>query len=147
MSQSESVIITCNLLKARGKSCVQGANSFGFVPLWLKNCHLIFKPITKLSNRNGVVASDSHLKTNVRIGNDPIQQFQSLKYSSIILMQFDDLAVTSHENVRSILRVATRDLVVTSPKIIQKATCSRNFLGRHQIFSEFPPVIIVKLRL
>ena len=86
MSQSESLIITCNLLKALEKSRVQGAICFGFVPHWLKNCRLIFKPITKLSNRNRGVASENHLKTAVRIGNDPIQQFQSLKYSSTILM-------------------------------------------------------------
>ena len=70
------------LTESAGK--IARTRCFGFVPHWLKNCRLIFKAITKLSNRNGVVASDSHLKTAVRIGNDPIQQFQSFKYNSTI---------------------------------------------------------------
>lgn len=41
------------------KSLSHGAIGFGFASYWRK----IFKPITKPSNRNRVIASDSHLKT------------------------------------------------------------------------------------
>ena len=43
MNQSELLAINCNLLKARAKSCVQVAISFGFAPHWLKNWHEILK--------------------------------------------------------------------------------------------------------
>ena len=43
MNQSELLAINCNLLKARAKSCVQAAISFGFAPHWLKNWHEILK--------------------------------------------------------------------------------------------------------
>ena len=49
MRQSESLIITCNSLKARGKSRVQGAISFGFVTHWLKNCRLILSQLLSLA--------------------------------------------------------------------------------------------------
>ena len=65
MKQSEYLAITCNLLKAREKSHVQGAIGFGFgfASNWLKNWCETFKPITKRSNRNHVITFDSHLKT------------------------------------------------------------------------------------
>ena len=63
MNQSQLLAITCNLLKAREKSRVQGAIGFGFASNWLKNWHETLKPITKRSNRNRVITSDSHLKT------------------------------------------------------------------------------------
>ena len=63
MSQSQSLAITCNSLKAREKSRVHGAIGFGFASHWLKNWRESFKPITKRSNRNHVITFDSHLKT------------------------------------------------------------------------------------
>ena len=63
MSQSQLLAITCNLLKAREKSRVQGAIGFGFASYWLKNWHESFKPITKRSNGNHVITFDRHLKT------------------------------------------------------------------------------------
>ena len=62
MSQSELLEITCDLLKAREKSCVQGAIRFGFASHWLKNGREIFKAINKRSNRNGIITLDSHLE-------------------------------------------------------------------------------------
>ena len=53
----------CNSLEAREKSRVRGAIGFGFTSHWLKNWREFFKPITKRSNRNHVIAFDSHLKT------------------------------------------------------------------------------------
>ena len=57
MNQSEFPAITCDLLKAREKSRVQGAIAvgFGFASHWLKNWNKIFKPIAKTGNRNGVI--------------------------------------------------------------------------------------------
>ena len=55
--------ITCNSLKAREKSRVQGVIGFGFASHWLKNWHESFEPITKCSNCNHVITFDSHLKT------------------------------------------------------------------------------------
>ena len=63
MNQSESLQITCNLLKAREKSRVKGAIRFGFASHWMKNWREIFKPITDRSNLNRQSAFDSHLKT------------------------------------------------------------------------------------
>ena len=63
MNQSEYLAITCDLLKAREKSRVQGVIDFGFASNWLKNLHKTFKPITKCSNHNRVITFDSHLKT------------------------------------------------------------------------------------
>ena len=62
-NQSQFIAITCNSLKARGKSRLRGAIGFGFTSHWLKNWRESFKPITKRSNRNHVIAFDSHLKT------------------------------------------------------------------------------------
>ena len=59
MNQSEYLAITCNLLKAREKSRVQGA--IGFASTCLKNWRETFKPITKRSNRNRVITFDSNL--------------------------------------------------------------------------------------
>ena len=64
MNQTQFLAITCNSLKAREKSRVRGAIGFGFdSDHWLKNWRESFKPITKRSNRNHVIAFDSHLKT------------------------------------------------------------------------------------
>ena len=63
MNQSQFLAITYNSLEAREKSRVHGAIGFGFDSHWLKNWHVSFKPITKLSNRNHVSTFDSHLKT------------------------------------------------------------------------------------
>ena len=61
--QSQFIAVTCNSLKAREKSRLCGAIGFGFTSHWLKNWGESFKPITKRSNRNHVIAFDSHLKT------------------------------------------------------------------------------------
>ena len=63
MNQSQFLAITCNSLKAREKSRVQGAIAFGFASHWLKNWRESLKPITKRRNRNHVITFDSHLKT------------------------------------------------------------------------------------
>ena len=63
MNQSQFLAITCNSLKAREKSRVQGTIGFGFASHWLKNWRESSKPITKRSNRNHVITFDSHLKT------------------------------------------------------------------------------------
>ena len=63
LDQSQSLAITCNLLGAREKSRVRGANGFGFDSHRLINWRESFKPITKRSNRNHVITFDSHLKT------------------------------------------------------------------------------------
>ena len=63
MNQSQFLAITCNSLKAREKSRVQGAIGFGLGSHWSKNWRESFKPITKRSNRNLVITFDSHLKT------------------------------------------------------------------------------------
>ena len=63
MNQSQLLAITCNSLKAREKSRVHGAISFGFASRWLKNWRESFKLITKRSNRNDAITFDSHLKT------------------------------------------------------------------------------------
>ena len=62
MKQSQFLAITCNSLKAREKSRVHGAIGFDFASRWWKNWSESFKPITKRSNRNHVIAFDSHLK-------------------------------------------------------------------------------------
>ena len=69
MNQSQFLAITCNSLEAREKSRVHGAVGFGFgfgfgfASHWLKNWRESFKPITKRSNSNHVITSDSHLTT------------------------------------------------------------------------------------
>ena len=65
MNQSQFLVITCNSLVAREKSRVHGAVGFGFgfASHWLKNWRESFKPISKGSNRNHVIAFDSPLKT------------------------------------------------------------------------------------
>ena len=55
MNQSEFLVITCNLLKAREKSRAQGAIGFDFASHWLKHWREILKPITKRSNRNHLI--------------------------------------------------------------------------------------------
>ena len=60
MNQSEFLAITCNMLKAKEKSRVQGAIGFAFASHWLKNLRQIFEPITKHSNLE--ITCDSHLK-------------------------------------------------------------------------------------
>ena len=63
MNQSQFLAITCNWLEAQEKSRVHGAIGFVFASHWLKNWRDSFKPITKRSNHNHVIAFDSHLKT------------------------------------------------------------------------------------
>ena len=63
MNQSQFLVITRNSLRARGKSRVHEAIGFGFASHWLKNWRESFKPITKRSNRNYVIAFDRHLKS------------------------------------------------------------------------------------
>mgnify|MGYP007058298100 CR=1 FL=1 len=61
MDQSEFTLITCNLLKAPGKSRVQGAIGFGFALIgWKTGTRL--KPITKGNICNHVISFKSHLK-------------------------------------------------------------------------------------
>ena len=64
------VAITCNSLKAREKSRVQGAIGFGFgfASHWLKRWREMFlaitnhqSPITNRNKRNSVLTFDSHL--------------------------------------------------------------------------------------
>ena len=63
MNQSQFVAIICNSLKAQEESRIHGAIVFGLVSHWLKNWR---KPITiKCTNRNHVITSDSHLKTDL----------------------------------------------------------------------------------
>ena len=47
MNQSQFVAITCNSLKARERSRVQGAIAFGFASHWLNNWHDSFKPTNR----------------------------------------------------------------------------------------------------
>ena len=61
MNQSQFLAITCNSPEAREISRVHGAIGFGFASHWLKNWRESFKPITKRSNGNHVIAFDSHL--------------------------------------------------------------------------------------
>ena len=63
INQSQFRAITCNLLTEREKSRVHDAIGFGFTSHWLKNWRESFKPIIKHSNRNHVIAFESHLKT------------------------------------------------------------------------------------
>ena len=63
MNQLQFLAITGNSLEAREKSRVRGAIGFGFASHWLKDWRDSFKPITKRTNRNYVIAFDSHLKT------------------------------------------------------------------------------------
>ena len=45
MNQADQFLaITCNLLKAREKSRVPGANGFGFASYWLKKCAGLLRP-------------------------------------------------------------------------------------------------------
>ena len=57
MNQSEFPTITCNLLKAREKSRLHGviSFSFSFASHRLKIWRETFKPITKRSNRKGLI--------------------------------------------------------------------------------------------
>jgi len=57
--------ITCNLLKAREKSHVQG--TFGFASHWLKNSCEIIKVIARRGNRNHTITFDSHLKSTAYV--------------------------------------------------------------------------------
>lgn len=56
MNQSKFLAITCPLLKALEKSCLQGPLSFGFALQWLKkNWHDLFSPFPKHSNLNPII--------------------------------------------------------------------------------------------
>ena len=57
-------MISCNLLKARGKARTQGTISCGFASHWFKNWREILMPTTTRSNC--IVTFDSHLKTAQR---------------------------------------------------------------------------------
>ena len=57
--------ITCNLLKAREKSHVQG--TFGFASHWLKNSCEIIKVIARRGNRSHTITFDSHLKSTAYV--------------------------------------------------------------------------------
>ena len=85
MNQSKFLAITCNLLKAREKSRVQGAIGFGFASHWLKNRREILKPITKRSNRNRVITLDSHLKTALSILLPKTKTTNKNKFSNLFL--------------------------------------------------------------
>ena len=63
MNKSQFLAITCSSLEAREKSRVHGTIGFGFASHWVKNWRESFKPISKGSNRNHVIAFDSPLKT------------------------------------------------------------------------------------
>ena len=63
MNQSQFLAIICNSLKAREKSCLHSAISFGFTSHSVKNWRESFMPITKRSDRNHVISFGSHLKT------------------------------------------------------------------------------------
>ena len=63
MNQAEFQVITCNILKARENSHVQGTIGFVFASHWLKKWRDILKPIAKRSNSNRIFTLDSHLKT------------------------------------------------------------------------------------
>ena len=63
MNQSGFLAISYNLLTAREKSRVQGANGFGFVFYWLKIGREIFKPITRRRNHNRAITFDSQFNT------------------------------------------------------------------------------------
>ena len=45
---------------------MRGAIGFGSASCWLKNWRKSFQPITKHSNRNHTIASNSHLKTAIK---------------------------------------------------------------------------------
>ena len=68
MNPSQFIAITCNSLKAQKKSRVHGTIGFTFASHWLKNWRESFKPVTKRSNRNHVIAFNSHLKTALSTG-------------------------------------------------------------------------------
>lgn len=61
MNQSEFLAMSCNLLKARQKLRVLGANCFGFGSHWLKNWRETFKPSPSLAIAIKQLI-DSHLK-------------------------------------------------------------------------------------
>ena len=76
-NQSEFLAITCNSLKARGKSRVQGAIGFDFASHWLKNWRGILKPITECSNSNRLITFDNHLKTGTKFIQPVIRYWES----------------------------------------------------------------------
>ena len=67
MNQSEFLAITCNHLKAREKSCVQGEIGFSFVCHWMKDWREILKLIVKRSDRKRVITVESHLRIAVPV--------------------------------------------------------------------------------
>ena len=75
MNQSEFPTITSNLLKAREKSRLQGAIGFGFASHRLKLWRETFKPITKRSNRKGLISFIRQSLENCPIMNDEILNF------------------------------------------------------------------------
>ena len=66
MKQSEFLPITVKLVKARGKSRVQGAIDLGFVSHRLKNWReILSQSLKKCSYRYCVITSNSQLKTTL----------------------------------------------------------------------------------
>jgi len=64
MNQSEFLPITGKLVKARGKSRVQGATDFGFASHRLKNWReILSQSLKKCSYRYRVITFNSYLKT------------------------------------------------------------------------------------
>ena len=78
MSQSEFLIITLNLHKARETSRLQGA--FRIASHWLKICREIFKPVTKRGNRNHNLQTARRGKLNdgLRRRNQLIKRMMSI---------------------------------------------------------------------
>ena len=62
MNQSEFLAINCNLPKVQEKAGVQSAIEFCFASHWLKIWCEIFRPITKYSNCNSIIAFKGLLK-------------------------------------------------------------------------------------
>ena len=86
--QSEFLAVTCNLLKGREKSRVQGAIGLGFAFHWLKNWRKIFKLITKRNNCNRIINFDSHSKTDISSDNVSRQCNQFWRNSLLLCYEF-----------------------------------------------------------
>ena len=80
MNQSEFLTITCNLLKAREKSCVQAAIGFGSLLIGWKTRTRFLKPITKLS----VITFDSQLKTTLNTWGSGDVRIQNASWPDLV---------------------------------------------------------------
>ena len=65
MNQSQFIAITCNSLKAREKSRVDGVIGFCFASRSLKNWRESYEPVIKHNNHNHVITFNSHLKISL----------------------------------------------------------------------------------